>query len=96
MYVYILGCPTKTCFFEIKKTQPTPVVFGWYVEGSQKDFWFRQLLGGAQGRQKSALAASPSNPTSPQQATTTQLPNSLQTGKISTLQLSGCSSVNMN
>ena len=24
-----VGCPTKTCFFEIKKTQPTPVVFGW-------------------------------------------------------------------
>ena len=24
-----LGCPTKTCFFKIKKNQPTPVVFGW-------------------------------------------------------------------
>ena len=45
-----LGCPSKTCFFENQKVQPNPVVFGYWFEGSQKDFWFWQLLGGAPGR----------------------------------------------
>ena len=48
-----LGCPSKTCFFENKKVQPISVVFGGWFEGCQKDFVFEQVLGGAQGRQKS-------------------------------------------
>ena len=48
-----LGCPSLTCFFENKKVQPISVVFGGWFEVSQKDFWFGQVSGGAQGRQKS-------------------------------------------
>ena len=40
-------------FFENQNSQPIPVVFGGWFEGSQKDFWFGQVLGGAQGCQKS-------------------------------------------
>ena len=40
-------------FLENQKAQPIPVVFGGWFEGSQKDFWFEQVLGGAQDRQKS-------------------------------------------
>ena len=50
---YTLGCPSLTCFFENKKVQPISVVFGGWFEVSQKDFWFGQVSGGAQGRQKS-------------------------------------------
>ena len=48
-----LGCPAKTCFLKNQKTQPVFVVFGSCFEGSQKDFQFKQLLGGAQDLQKS-------------------------------------------
>ena len=33
-----LGCPSQTCFFENQNSQPIPVVFGGWFEGSQKDF----------------------------------------------------------
>ena len=39
--------------FKIKKTQPISGYFGGWFEGFQKDFWFEQVLGGAQGFQKS-------------------------------------------
>ena len=48
-----LGCPSQTCFFKNQWVQPILMVFGGWLEGSQKDFWFGQVLGGAQGRQKS-------------------------------------------
>ena len=40
-------------FLKIKKTQPIFGYFGGWFEGFQKDFWFEQVLGGAQDRQKS-------------------------------------------
>ena len=43
----------RNMFFENKKVQPIFVVFGGWFKGSQKDFWFGQVLGGAQGCQKS-------------------------------------------
>ena len=49
---WAVGCPSKTCFLENKKAQPIPVVFGGWFEGSQKDFWFWQVLWGAQGCQQ--------------------------------------------
>ena len=48
-----LGCPSQTCFFKNQNFQPIPVVFGGWLEGSQKDFLLGQVLGGAQGCQKS-------------------------------------------
>ena len=51
-YLSILGCPSLTFFFENKKVQPIFVVFGGWFKGSLKDFWFGQVLGGAQDCQK--------------------------------------------
>ena len=53
LWKWALGCPSLTFFFENKKVQPIFVVFGGWFKGSQKDFWFGQVLGGAQGCQKS-------------------------------------------
>ena len=47
-----LGCPSQTCFFKKKYFQPISMVFGGWLEGSQKDFWFGQVLRGAHDRQK--------------------------------------------
>ena len=52
-FVGTLGCPSQTCFFKKKYFQPIPMVFGGCLEGSQKDFWFGQVLRGAHDRQKS-------------------------------------------
>ena len=35
-----VGCPSQTCFFENQNSQPIPMVFGGWFEGSQEDFWF--------------------------------------------------------
>ena len=48
-----IGCPSQTCFFKNQNFKPIPVVFWGWFEGSLKDFWFGQVIGGAQGRQKS-------------------------------------------
>ena len=32
-----LGCPSQTCFFENQNSQPIPVVFRGWFEGSQKE-----------------------------------------------------------
>ena len=51
--MFTLGCPSLTYFFENKKVQPIFVVFGGWLKGSQNDFLFGQVLGGAQGCQES-------------------------------------------
>ena len=35
---YAIGCPSQTCLFKNQNSQPIPVVFGGWFEGSQKDF----------------------------------------------------------